>query len=60
MALELRIMHVQMVFGRDMLLNTPSIADWEAIRRHKQQIVDPLPPSPSSPANCKFIDYMGN
>ena len=30
----------QLVFGRDMVLNTPFIADWEAIRRRKQQIID--------------------
>ena len=30
----------QLVFGRDMVLNTPFIADWEAIRLRKQKIID--------------------
>ena len=30
----------QLVFGRDMVINTPFIADWEAIRCRKQQIID--------------------
>ena len=25
----------QLIFGRDIILNTPFIADWEAIRLHK-------------------------
>ena len=29
----------QIVFGRNMVLYTPFISDWEAIRRHKQQII---------------------
>ena len=29
-----------MIFGRDMILNTPSIAYWEAIRLCKQIIID--------------------
>ena len=30
----------QLVFGRDMILNTPFIADWEAIRKRKQELID--------------------
>ena len=30
----------KMVFGCDMILNTPLVADWEAIRRHKQELID--------------------
>ena len=29
-----------MVFGRDMILNTPFIADWEAIRLRNKKIID--------------------
>ena len=31
---------VQLVFGHDMIINTPFIAYWEAIRIHKQNIID--------------------
>ena len=31
---------VQLVFGHDMILNTPFIADWVAIRLRKQKIID--------------------
>ena len=27
----------QPVFGRDIILNTPFIMDWEAIRQHKKK-----------------------
>ena len=30
----------QMVFGHDMILNTPLINDWEDFRRIKQQLID--------------------
>ena len=30
----------QLIFGRDMILNTPFIAHWEAIRLRKQKIID--------------------
>ena len=30
----------QLIFGRDMILNTSFIADWEAIRLRKQKIID--------------------
>ena len=30
----------QLVFGGDMILNTPFIEDWGAIRRLKQQLID--------------------
>ena len=30
----------QLVFGRDMILNTPFIEDLETIRLHKQKIID--------------------
>ena len=33
-------MPVQMVFGCDIILNNPSIADWEAITRRKKQLID--------------------
>ena len=31
---------VRLVFGRDMILNTPFLADWEAIRLRKKKIID--------------------
>ena len=30
----------QLIFGRDMILNNPLIAHWEAIRLRKQNIID--------------------
>ena len=30
----------QLVSGRDMILNTPFIDDWECIRRRKQELMD--------------------
>ena len=30
----------QLVFGRDMILNTPFIDDWEYIRLRRQNVVD--------------------
>ena len=30
----------RLVFGRDMILNTPFLADWEAIRLRKKKIID--------------------
>ena len=30
----------QLVFGHDMVINTPFIADWEAIRQQKQKLID--------------------
>ena len=29
----------KLLFGRDMMLNTPLISDWEAIRRRKKQLI---------------------
>ena len=29
----------QLVFGRDMILNTQNLADWTAIKAHKQQLI---------------------
>ena len=29
-----------MVFGSDMILNTPFIVDWETIRIHEKNIID--------------------
>ena len=29
-----------MVFGINMILNTPSISDWGAIMRHTQELID--------------------
>ena len=33
-------MSVQVFFGRDMILNTPFIADWGSIRLLKQELLD--------------------
>ena len=30
----------QIIFGGGMILNTPFVADWEAIRLHKQKAID--------------------
>ena len=30
----------QLVFGRDMILNTPFIADWETIRPRNKNLID--------------------
>ena len=35
----LRMMPGQLVFGRDMILNTQYLADWTAIKAHKQQLI---------------------
>ena len=43
----------QLVFGRDMILNTPFIADWEAIRRRKQELID----KNNKNENAKRIPY---
>ena len=36
----LQSMPVQLVFERDITLNTPFVADWKAIRRCKQCLID--------------------
>ena len=35
----LRAIPGQLVFGRDMILNTQYLADWTAIKAHKQQLI---------------------
>ena len=35
----LRAMPDQLIFGRDMILNTQYLADWTAIKAHKQQLI---------------------
>ena len=30
----------QLMFGHDMIFNTPFIADWGDIRQHKQKLID--------------------
>ena len=35
----LRAMPGQLIFGRDMILNTQYLADWTAIKAHKQQLI---------------------
>ena len=37
---NLQVTPGQLMFGRDMILNTPYIADWGALRRLKQQLID--------------------
>ena len=36
----LQAIPVQLVFGCDIILNTPFIADWESIMRHKEELID--------------------
>ena len=36
----LQAMQGQLVFGRDTILNIPSIVDYEYIRKFKQQLID--------------------
>ena len=35
----LHVMPGQLIFGRDMILNTQYLADWTAIKAHKQQLI---------------------
>ena len=37
---NLQVRPGQLIFGRDMILNTPFIADWGDIRLRKQKIID--------------------
>ena len=37
---RLQATYCQLVFGHSMILNTPFIVDWGAIRIHKQQLTD--------------------
>ena len=46
----------QMIFGRDMMLNTPFIADWEAITLRKQIIIDKN--NQIKNKNCKPHTYI--
>ena len=46
-----------MVFGRDMILNNPSIEDWGAIRMHKQRIIDKNKQIEKKIVNSTFIEY---
>ena len=46
----------QMIFGRDMMLNTPFIADWEDITLRKQIIIDKN--NQIKNKNCKPHTYI--
>ena len=48
----------QLVFGHNMVLYTPSISDWEDIRKYKQQIIDKETKMKIKTANHIFIEYM--
>jgi hypothetical protein len=37
--MTLQVMHGQLVFGRDMVLNVQHLTDWTAIKARKQQII---------------------
>ena len=44
-----------MVFGRDMVLNTPFISDWEDMRRRKKKIIDKITRLKTKPVNLTHI-----
>ena len=48
----------KLVSGHDMILNTPFIADWGAIRRRKQQQIDKTIKTKIKTANRTFIKYV--
>ena len=56
----LQATHVQLVFGSDMILNTPSIADWGGISIFKQQLKDKNIKTKIKVANPTFITYVRN
>ena len=46
-----------MVFGHDVILNTPFIADWGAIRVRKNKIIDKNNQILKKIVNCTLIEY---
>ena len=45
-----------LVFGREMILNTPFVADMEAIRRRKKELIDKNIQNKNK--NCKLHNYV--
>ena len=56
----LQAMPDQLIFGRDMILNTTFIADWEAIRLRKQIIIDKNNQLENKTINRTHIEYERN
>ena len=47
----------QLVFGRDMILNTPFIADWKSIRLRKQKMINNNNQLENKNLNRTHIEY---